>query len=230
MKKASNGRWKRDSHPGPARRHANSESVRTTLYLARHCDVANPRGVLYGHLPNFGLSTKGKLQAEAQGSFLAKTRARAMYVSPLQRAQETARIISSHFDDIPTETTDELVEARFGHYLQGARLRDVRWQRPLWLLHKAWPGLLPLDESIRDMAARTNAPLARLRRDFPREGGICIGHGDPIQAFWNEARGMGRFLHLECAKGGILQLDYDDEDLVTIKYHSPECLQDIAAT
>ena len=33
--------------------------VSTRLHLVRHCDVRNPRGVLYGHLPDFPLSEKG---------------------------------------------------------------------------------------------------------------------------------------------------------------------------
>src|SRR5579884_1339049 len=38
-------------------------ATHTRLYLVRHCDVRNPRGVLYGHLPEFPLSDKGVRQA-----------------------------------------------------------------------------------------------------------------------------------------------------------------------
>ena len=203
---------------------AAAAAVKTRLYLVRHCDVENPEGVLYGHLPNFGLSAKGRQQADAQGRFFADKPVRQIYVSPLQRAQETAAIIGRHIPGVPIVTTDELVEARFGLYLQGAKPRDVPWKRPLWFVHKAWPGLLPQDESVAAMAARTRAPLQRLLRDFPGEGGICISHGDPIQAFWNRVEGKGRFLTLGCAKGGLLQIDFVGRNLESVTYRPPESL------
>src|SRR3981189_3641207 len=93
-----------------------SEPVRTTLHLVRHCDVENPEGVLYGHLPGFRLSEKGVRQAHALGEFFAERPVREIYASPLERAQQTAHIIASYFENVPVVTTPELVEARFGLY------------------------------------------------------------------------------------------------------------------
>ncbi|HEX6538002.1 MAG TPA: histidine phosphatase family protein [Candidatus Dormibacteraeota bacterium] len=198
-------------------------AARTRLYLVRHCDVQNPEGVLYGHLPSFGLSPKGVEQAHALGRFFAATPVRAILTSPLERARQTADVIDSYLHDVPVEATDELTEARFGLYLQGVRPRDVPWRRPLWWVHMAWPGLLPIDERIGDMAARVRRPLMQLLHDHPGDGGICLSHGDPIQAFWVEADGRPPYaLHrLQCAKGGMLVLDYDGEALQRLEYWSP---------
>lgn len=204
----------------------------TRLYLVRHCDVANPKGVLYGHLPGFGLSEKGRRQAHALGRFFARTPVRQIYTSPLERARETARIIASYLPDVTVTVTPELTEARFGRYLQGVRPRDVLWRRPLWLVHMIRPGALPNDETVAEMAARVRAPLLRLLRDHPGRGGLCISHGDPIQAFWVEADGRSPFaLHrLQCAKGGVLELDYDASgQLVAKRYRSPEDVAALAA-
>lgn len=205
----------------------------TRLYLVRHCDVTNPAGVLYGHLPGFRLSDKGIRQAHALGRFFAGTAVRRIYTSPLERARQTAEIIASHLSDVPVVETPELTEARFGRYLQGVRPRDVLWRRPLWLVHMLRPGLLPGDETVAEMAARVRAPLLRLLRDFPSAGGICVSHGDPIQAFWVEAEGRSDFaLHrLQCAKGGLLELDYDASGkLLGIRYRGPEEIALLAAS
>ena len=198
--------------------------VRTTLHLVRHCDVYNPDGILYGHLPGFRLSEKGVRQAHALGERFAGRPVRQIYASPLERAQQTAHIIASYLDNVPVVTTPELVEARFGLYLQGVRPKDVPWKRPLWFVHMAWPGLLPNDESVAAMAARVRAPMLRLLRDFPGDEGICVSHGDPIQAFWVEAEGRHAYaLHrLQCAKGGVLTLQYDDDRLVSKDYRPPQ--------
>ena len=201
-----------------------TQPVRTTLHLVRHCDVHNPDGVLYGHLPGFRLSEKGVRQAHALGRWFAGRPVRQIYASPLERAQQTAHIIASYLDGPAVVTTPELVEARFGLYLQGVRPRDVPWRRPGWFVHMAWPGVLPNDESVGAMAARVRAPLSRLLRDFPGEEGICVSHGDPIQAFWVEAERRHAYaLHrLQCAKGGVLSLDYDDGRLVGKSYRPPQ--------
>mgnify|MGYP001420753655 CR=1 FL=1 len=174
-----------------------TETIRTRLYLVRHCDVHNPNGVLYGHLPHFPLSTKGEQQAHALGRFFATTRVKQILASPLERAQQTARIIASHLDRVPVGSDADLVEAHFGKYLQGIRPRDVPWRRPRWFIHMVRPGLLPDDETVDTMAARIERPLHQLLRDHPGDGGICISHGDPIQAFWIKAEGRpARALHL----------------------------------
>jgi broad specificity phosphatase PhoE len=196
----------------------------TRLYLVRHCDVFNPDHVLYGHLPGFRLSERGIRQAHSLGRRLAQTPVRQIYTSPLQRAQETAAIIASYIPGVEVTTTEELVEARFGRYLEGVKPRDVIWRRPLWLVHMMRPGLLRRDESVPEMAGRVRAPLQRLLRDHPGEGGVCISHGDPIQAFWVEADGRSAFaLHrLECLKGGMLTLDYEGGELTGKAYEPPE--------
>ena len=197
----------------------------TRVYLVRHCDVENPGRVLYGHLEGFRLSERGVRQAHALGERLASTPVRQIYCSPLERAQQTARIIASHLDNVPVTTTPELVEAAFGRHLQGVRANaGIIWRRPLWLVHMLWPGILPNDETVAEMARRVRAPLLRLVRDHPGQGGVCVSHGDPIQALWVESEGRRPWaLHrLQCAKGGMLELDYEGERLVGKTYRPPE--------
>ncbi len=200
-----------------------SAPASTRVFLARHCEVHNPSGVLYGHLPDFSLSERGVRQAHAQGRYLATTGARQIHSSPLLRAQQTAEIIASHIDGATIATTNDLVEARFGLYLQGIRPAQVPWRRPLWLVHMVRPGLLPNDESVGEMADRLERTIRRILTSDPAGGGICVSHGDPIQAFWVRSDGRPSWsLHrLQCAKGGMLELDYVDGSLCSTVYRPP---------
>ncbi|HWF58205.1 MAG TPA: histidine phosphatase family protein [Candidatus Dormibacteraeota bacterium] len=200
-----------------------SSEPHTRVYLARHCDVRNPDRVLYGHLPNFPLSEKGVRQAHALGSTLAATSARQIFTSPLERARQTAEIIAGHIPGSAITVTDDLIEARFGLYLQGVQPKHVPWRRPLWLIHMVWPGLLPNDERVDEMAARVERPIRQILTTAPEEGGICVSHGDPIQAFWVRSEGRPAWaLHrLQCAKGGMLELDYAGGQLRQTTYRPP---------
>ena len=197
---------------------------RIRLYLVRHCDVANPRGVLYGYLPGFGLSEKGRAQAESLGQRLGAEPIRVIRTSPLERARQTAAIIARHLDSPEVVVDDDLVEARFSLYLQGVPYPQVPWRRPLWWVHMAFPGLLPRDEKVGVMADRLERALQRMLESVGEGSGICISHGDPIQAFW--IRHLGRrpwaLHHLQCAKGGLLALDYEGGELTKVIYVPPQ--------
>ena len=197
------------------------------LFLIRHCDVANPGRTLYGYLPGFGLSTKGIAQAEAIGRYLSGQQIGMIRTSPLQRAQQTASIIARHLGSPPVIPDDDLVEARFSRYLQGIPYSQIPWRRPLWWVHMARPGLLRRDETVAEMANRVERSLFRLLDELGGQPGVCIIHGDPIQAFWIRSLGRpARHLHrLQCAKGGLLTLDYEGRRLKRIGYVPPEAHQ-----
>lgn len=201
----------------------------TICYLARHCDVANPNGVVYGHLPNFGLSAKGHHQGAVMGRYLAGRGVGAIYTSPLQRAQESAALMAAEISPPPPVLVRQaLLEAEFGKYLQGTRHRDVLWSKPRWWVHMVWPGLVRGDESMGSMAARIEGAIKEGLGQYPGQSFVCVSHGDPIQAFWaaSDHRWPWALHRLQCAKGGLLELRYRGQTLVAKTYLSP---QDLAA-
>src|SRR5688572_5587337 len=87
-----------------------------TLYLLRHGEVHNPDNVLYGRLPNFRLSERGREQALAAGKSLAPISISAMYASPMERAQETAELVlSQHPQKLVLQTDERLNECHTPH-------------------------------------------------------------------------------------------------------------------
>ena len=206
------------------RARADSPSV-TTCYLVRHCDVENPNRVIYGHLPNFGLSAKGRTQGRALGQFFRALPVRAIYTSPLQRALETATLVEASVQPpVPLHERPGLIEAEFGRYLQGTRYQDIVWRRPRWIIHLFWPGLAPGDESMAAMYRRVRRVIQEGLDAHPGQAFICISHGDPIQAFWAtvDHRPPWALHRLQCAKGGLLELQYRGGELLRKQYLAPE--------
>ena len=81
-----------------------------TVHLVRHGEVENPKGVIYGRLPGYHLSERGKRQAAAAARHLADADIAAIWASPLERAQETAAAIAEeHALEIVTD--DRLIES-----------------------------------------------------------------------------------------------------------------------
>lgn len=207
-------------------------SPETVCYLVRHCDVENPKGVIYGHLPGFGLSRKGQEQGARLGEFLSRSGIATIYTSPLQRARETSALIQAHLSSpIPEVVADDLIEAEFGRYLQGVNYAQIPWRRPRWLLHMLWPGLLPGDEKVRHMRDRVQRVIDRGLRETQGAPFVCISHGDPIQAFWatTDHRPPWALHRLQCAKGGLLELRYRNSQLTSKRYLSPEALTKLVA-
>lgn len=110
-------------------------AVGRVVHLVRHGEVENPGGVVYGCLPGFVLSDRGRAQADATAHHLARVIGpRAwLVVSPLERAQETAaRVAAVLGGRVEGTTTDaRLVEA--GSPLQGLprRFQPFAWARRL---------------------------------------------------------------------------------------------------
>lgn len=82
----------------------------TTLHLVRHGEVENPKGVIYGRLPGYHLSERGKRQAEQSAERLRDADVGLIRASPLERAQETAAVIAAPHD-LEVETDDRLLES-----------------------------------------------------------------------------------------------------------------------
>ncbi|MDT5194120.1 MAG: hypothetical protein QOH20_874, partial [Mycobacterium sp.] len=136
--------------------------------------------VLYGRLPDFHLSERGRAQAQASADWLADNDIVYLVASPLERAQETAEpIAKSH--GLTVDTDDDLIES-WNHF-EGEKvapgdgaLRDPRnWpllrnpRKPSW------------GEPYVEVAARMQAALHRARIRAEGHQAVCVSHQLPVE-------------------------------------------------
>lgn len=76
----------------------------------RHGHVHNPTNILYGRLPGFRLSDLGVQQARAAGDWLADMPVKAIYSSPMERAQQTAAIVAQRRQALSPRADERIIE------------------------------------------------------------------------------------------------------------------------
>src|SRR5919109_975179 len=199
----------------------------TRVLLIRHADVENPRRVLYGHIPGFGLSALGRAQSEALGQRLQQSGLARIVHSPLERAQETAELVAAQLPSpIPLTADGELREAEFSRYLQGVPYWQIPVRRPLWFVHKARRGLVPGDEPIDRMGGRVLEVARRLARERPGEPAALVSHADPLQAAWVVLDGRPHnereMYRKQVDRAGMLVIDLDEDGkALAVNYEGP---------
>jgi broad specificity phosphatase PhoE len=182
----------------------------TTVLLVRHADVHNPKNILYGRLPGFGLSKRGLKEAALLARALAEEPIAAIYSSPLLRARQTADIIARYHPGVPLHISKLLNEVRTS--LQGRPSEEIRslgfdyyTRRPS-----------PRDETLEQVFARMDRLIRHLRRKHKGQTVLCVSHGDPICVVRLAYQGKPLDLqHLRGpdypGKGSVTRLDFPSE-------------------
>jgi len=154
------------------------------LQLVRHGEVENPDHVVYADLDGFGLSVRGVAQAEAAAAYLALTPVALVVASPLQRAQETARVIASAHPDARFIVDDGLTEWRLGSRWAGTVWEDLPDRFPGELeAYLAHPEDLPFSpEPLEAAGGRFAAAAAEAFASIPAGDVVIVSHQDPVQA------------------------------------------------
>lgn len=197
--------------------------VRTTVHVMRHGEVHNPTGVLYGRLPGFFLSERGQQQAKKVAEALTGRDIKRLVVSPLQRAQETAKPISEALG-LPIETEDQLIEA--GNVFEGTNfaegkgvlLKPQHWWKLRNPFKPSWGE--PYTE-IRDRMVR----VATAVRDSVRgHEAVIVSHQLPVYTLRLHYEGKS-FFHdprkRECALASLTSIVYEGDAVAQIKYSEP---------
>ncbi len=200
-------------------------AVRTTVHVMRHGEVHNPEKVLYGRLPGYNLSERGRLQAQAAADWLAAHDITYVVASPLERAQQTAApIAASHGLDIDTD--DDLIES--WNDFEGKRvapgdgaLRDPRnWPRLRNPRKPSW------GEPYDQIAPRMTAAMHRARRKAEGHEAVCVSHQLPVETLRRAMTGRS-LAHLPlphsrlCNLSSITSFTFDDDRLIRWSYTEP---------
>jgi broad specificity phosphatase PhoE len=150
--------------------------MQTIIYLIRHGEVNNPQEIIYGRLSNYGLSEKGKLEAQKTAEFLEDKHIDEIYSSPLERATQTAEIIRTKLKLRTIHITDEITEVKTSY--QGKKFNDLdKLQSEVYL-----KPLDPSDETIEQLAHRMEIFIKELLSKHQGKHLLVVSHGDTIMA------------------------------------------------
>jgi broad specificity phosphatase PhoE len=198
-------------------------SQRTTVHLLRHGEVHNPGGILYGRLPGYHLSDRGRQMALTVADHLVDHDVTVVLASPLERAQETAApIAASHGLRIQTE--ERVIEAAnhfegktFGSG-EGSLANPANWRLLVNPLKPSW------GEPYEEIAARMLEAVALARELARGHEAVVVSHQLPV---WTTRRKLeGRRLwhdprSRECTLASLTTLTYDGDELTRVAYSEP---------
>ena len=167
----------------------------TLIIFVRHGKTPTTGTKLPGRAPNLHLSNEGKSQAEtvakeienSSSSFLG-SKVSAVYASPMERTQETAKPIAKTLN-LRLRTLQGLNECDFGDWT-GRRLRDLSKLKS-WSIIQKQPSSFrfPNGESFTEMQNRMQKTVDKILERHPGETVVCVSHADPIKAILASAVG-----------------------------------------
>ena len=154
--------------------------MKTTVHVMRHGEVHNPEGILYGRLPDYHLSERGRAQAQRVAEVLADRDIVAVIASPLERAQETATPVAARHNRV-IDTNADLIEST--NIFEGKRvspgdgaLRDPRnWKYLVNPVRPSW------GEPYREVATRMRRALDAARVRAAGHEAVCVSHQLPVE-------------------------------------------------
>ena len=197
--------------------------MRTTVTMVRHGEVHNPEKVLYGRLPAFQLSERGRRQAEVTAKFLRGRDVAAIISSPLERAVQTANPIAEWYG-LPVETDHRLIES--SSVFQGRRVEqgpEILKHPYIWK-HIVNPFRPSWGEAYVTVAARAVAAVQDARDAYPGREVVLVTHQLPV---WMARRALeGRRLwhrpdRRQCALASVTSMIYEGAELGWIEYVEP---------
>lgn len=195
-----------------------------TVHLVRHGEVENPKGIIYGRLPGFHLSERGQRQARAAALHLRDAKIGAIWASPLERAQETARSIAE-LHEVDVTTDERLLESVTSFEGVGktafALLRNpMHWWRFRNPMKPSW------GESFKDIEDRM---MSAVEDAISAAGGldvVIVSHQTPTIVTRNAlSRGRGRvppwLWFTPCHTGSVTTLVTEDGKVLQATYFAP---------
>ncbi len=193
------------------------------VHLVRHGEVYNPRRVLYGRLPGFGLSQRGIEQAELAARFLAERDIAYIVSSPLERAQQTAQPLARKLG-LPVAIDERLTEA--DNHLEGKQVAGGQglftdlsnWKYFRNPLRPSW------GEPYLEIAHRVLGATKDARDAAEGHEAVCVSHQLPIWVTRRYVQGK-RLFHdprrRQCGLGSVTSFTFVGDVVVRVEYVEP---------
>jgi broad specificity phosphatase PhoE len=195
----------------------------TVVHLVRHGQVENPRRVLYGRLPGYHLSARGRAQAELLAGHFGGARLAAVLSSPLERAQQTAApIAAAHGLEVRTDLrlieNSTIFEGAAGNLAWYILRHPGLWWKLRDLRAPSW------GERNVDMVERMHAVVDDVREEFAGRQVVLVSHQGPIWvarlAF--ERRRLSHWPgRRRCTLASVTTLTFDGDQLTGVGYAEP---------
>lgn len=144
----------------------------------RHGEVHNPRRVLYGRLPGFGLSVDGRRMARQAAEYVhgLDRPVSALIASPLQRTRESAEPFEALFGIEPVidERVIEPTNVFEGRRMKRALANPINWR------HLRQPDVPSWGEPYAQVVARVTAAMDDAWDRVPAGDVVVVSHQLPI--------------------------------------------------
>ncbi len=195
----------------------------TTVHLLRHGEVHNPEGVLYGRMDGYHLSELGRQMADRVAEAVKDRDITHLRVSPLERAQETARPLAAA-RGIEIVTDSRVIES--GNVFEGKKfgVGDGALRTPSAWVHLWNPFTPSWGEPYKEVAARMMAAVHDARDAARGHEAVIVSHQLPI---WiTRLHGEGRrFVHdprkRQCTLCSLTSFNYTGDRLTSVSYSEP---------
>ena len=195
---------------------------RTIVHLVRHGEVENPAGLLYGRLPDYHLSERGREMAARVAEDLRSRDIVHLRCSPLERAQETMEPIAGALG-LPVTTDGRVIEA--ANYLEGLKVsfsHTARSPRTWWYfrnpLKPSW------GEPYTEIVARMRLAMRDAVEAAAGHEAVVVSHQLPIWAARTDAEGR-RQAHdprkRECTLASLTSFSYLNGRVTSVSYTEP---------
>jgi broad specificity phosphatase PhoE len=196
----------------------------TRIHLIRHGEVHNPDGILYGRLPNFGLSMRGQIMARmAAEDLLAQGRpVTSLRVSPLQRTRESASPVQELFGLEPM-VDDRVIEPH--NVFEGSTVsienilrRPNTWWQLRNPLRPSW------GEPFVSVQTRMLAALEDAWSTTESGDAVIVSHQMPIWITHLAIAGRPLFhnpKNRRCSLSSITSFEKVDGNFVEVDYREP---------
>jgi probable phosphoglycerate mutase len=190
------------------------------LILLRHGETEWSRAGKHTGRTDMPLTPQGAADAAALAPMVARRiaggRLAAVFASPAQRAQRTARLAGLTV----TKTDPDLWEWDYGGY-EGITTAEIQRERPGWSLWR--DGVIPGDadhpgETVAEVGQRVDRVLKRAEPLLADGDVVLVAHGHVLRVL------TARWLGLRPADGRLFRLDTGTESSLGTEHDEPVIL------
>ena len=195
-----------------------------TVHLLRHGEVYNPGHILYGRQLGWHLSDLGQAMAERVADWSKKFEIKAISVSPLQRAQETAAPLARVHNlelitDIRLIEATNVFEGKKFEFGSGVLRHPNSWK------HLTKPWIPSWGEPYEGQIERMLAALFSVHKSAAGKDAFMVSHQLPIWILRSAVEGR-RLMHdprkRECSLASVTSFHLDDDGIVeSVSYSEP---------